>query len=379
MFYTFFENTMPTDIKALINKLKRKDPEPEDLSVYLSTGSTMVNLLCSNRVDGGLVPGHFYLFVGDSKSGKTFLGHTCLAEAANDPNFDEYDLIYDNVEDGALMDKEKFFGARAAKRIRSPRTDKQGEPIFSHTVEDLYYHLDDLAQAGKPFIFVEDSFDALYSEASAKKFRQQKNAARKEKGDDVKGSYGDGKAKKHSEFVRQIIPFLSKSRSILIGISQTRDNIGDFVPFGQEKTRSGGKALTFYNSCEIWSSVKRKLSVNVGGISYKQGHVSTFEVKKNRITGEENRADIIIAPSVGIDDTQSCVYYLVEVGHWDGDVSGKKVPWAEAPEFKHDGTVEKLVRRIEDSNQEQKLYDLVQKVWDDIRSKVALKRKKRYE
>src|SRR3990172_2022287 len=75
----------------------------------LSTGSTVCNLACSGNVKGGLVKGHYYLIVGDSAAGKTILVLTILAEAANNPNFDNHRLIYDPVEGGALFDMRKFF------------------------------------------------------------------------------------------------------------------------------------------------------------------------------------------------------------------------------------------------------------------------------
>ena len=69
----------------------------------LSTGSTLLNLACSENPFGGFLKGKYYLLVGDSDSGKTFLSMSCFAEAMIQKPFKNYRLIYDYVEDGMLM------------------------------------------------------------------------------------------------------------------------------------------------------------------------------------------------------------------------------------------------------------------------------------
>ena len=64
------------------------------LSDYLGTGSTLLNLACTGKLQGGFLKGHYYSVVGDSSSGKTFLALTCFAEAAINKNFKEFRLIY---------------------------------------------------------------------------------------------------------------------------------------------------------------------------------------------------------------------------------------------------------------------------------------------
>ena len=145
---------------------------------YLSSGSTMVNLACSGRSIGAFIKGHYYFFVGDSDSGKTWLCLTCLAEACLNPAFKEYRLIYDATEHGAIMDWERFFGSRLAKRVEPPRMVK-GEPIYSETAQDFYYHVSDAIDAGIPFIYILDSQDALSSKEEIDKFKKTKTAVRR--------------------------------------------------------------------------------------------------------------------------------------------------------------------------------------------------------
>jgi len=352
--------------KQLTRKKKKRRILPTD---YLSTGSAQLDLACTGQVGKGFLKGHMYLFVGDSESGKTFLCLTCFAEASINPNFDYHRLIYDNAEDGALMDIRHFFGQRVADRIEPPAKDKKGNSLFSKTIEDFYDHIDDAANDGRPFLYVIDSTDSLSSDAEIDKFQEQKTARRK--GRKTTGSYGDGKAKKNSAGIRQILPKLRASGSILIVISQTRDNIG----FGFEtKTRSGGRALRFYATLEIWSAVGKKIKKEVRGKPRTIGTNILLEVKKNRVNGRHRKVEVPIFYAIGIDDIGGCVEWLMSEDHWRG--SGKKI---NAPEFDYVGSKTGLIHKIEKEGLEKDLRMIVQEVWDDIEAACDPKRKKRYE
>jgi len=347
--------------RTLVNNQPKRDD-------FVGTGSTLLNLACSGRAFGGFAKGHYYLFVGDSSSGKTFDCLTCFAEAANNPAFDDYRLIYDDVEHGALMDFEKFFGKKTAERVEAPKVDKDGEPIYSTTAEDFYYNLDDALKEGKPFIYVLDSENALSSGSEESKFAEQKEAY--EKGKDAAGSYGDGKAKTHSQNLRRICAALRDSKSILIIISQTRDNIG----FGfEKKTRSGGKALKFYATLEMWSSVEGKIKKTVAGKPRNIGVHTLIQVKKNRFTGKDRTASIDIYHSIGIDDVGANIDYLVEEKIWINTKGRIK-----ATDFSIEGSKEDIVSHVEQNGLEKKLSLLVARRWREIEEACTVERKKRY-
>jgi len=148
-------------------------------SDFLSTGSTLLNLACTGYPDGGFAKGFFYFMVGDSKSGKTFLSRTCLAEATINSHFKNYRLVYDDVEGGALMDTRRYFGDGLADRLEPPDVDADGESVYSETIEDFYFNLDDALSADRPCIYVLDSMDAVNTDYSRKKFDEKKKASRK--------------------------------------------------------------------------------------------------------------------------------------------------------------------------------------------------------
>lgn len=334
---------------------------------FLSTGSTLLNLACTGKPYRGFLKGKFYFIVGDSTSGKTFLTLTCLAEAGIDPNFKDYRLIYDNGEDGALMDIEKFFGKAVAKRMEAPSYHKR-MPIHSTTIEEFYYHVDDALKEDKPFIYILDSMDSLSSKDEKSKFDEGKKAHRS--GKKSAGSYGDGKAKKNSSGIRRLISPLSKSGSILIILCQTRDNLG----FGfEKKSRSGGRALRFYACLEIWSSVKKKIKKVVNGKPRQLGIECLLEIKKNRITGKDHKVVVPIYHSLGFDNTGSCVDFLIDENYWKGEKSFN------ATEFGIKGSREKIIKYIEANDMERDLISIVADVWFSIDVACRINRKRRYE
>ena len=357
-----------TSLDELKSALRDKPEPPPLFKGMLSTGSTLLNLACSGRPSGGFARGGYYLIVGDSTSGKTVLSGTCFAEAAINPKFDNYLLVHDNAEGGALM-FEKFFGSKIAARIRPPETDKKGNPVYSHTVEDFYYHLYDCLRGKQPVIYVLDSENSLSSEAEQKKFEKRKVAH--EEDTEAAGSYTDAKAKAHSQNLRGAIALLRDTGSILIIISQTRDNLG----FGfEKKTRSGGRALKFYAMLEMWSSVKKKLVRTVKGKPRTIGIVAEVQIKKNRFIGKDRTVSVPIYHSVGFDDIGGCIDYLVEEKHWtvkDGLIDAK--------DFAVVAYRDPLVRHIETNELEHDLRVLVWEVWQDIEDACEVRRKSRYQ
>jgi RecA/RadA recombinase len=339
----------------------------------LKTGSTLLDLACSGREEGGFFRGHFYYVVGDSASGKTFLSMTCLAEATMNKSFKDYRLILDDVEGGMLMDVGKFFGPRLAARLEPPSKDEDGQPAYSVFVEDFYANIADAFEEGKPFIYVLDSMDALTSRYDEQKFDEATKAYRK--GEKPKGDYGDGKAKLNSRNLRRVIGRLRDTGSILIIVSQTRDNINAGL-FEPRKTRSGGHALTFYATLELWSSIGSRIEAQIRGRKRTVGVMAKVRIRKNRLSGRDRTVVIPIYHSCGFDDVGGCVDYLLSEGVWKKNKSGviKAVGLGPAIELHR----EKLVRELEKRELEADLKGLVVSTWKEVESACEIRRKSRY-
>lgn len=358
-------------MKKIIKDMTVEEKKPRlKKSDFLSTGSTLLNLACSGKHFGGFVKGKYFFLVGDSISGKTFLSLTCLAEAAINPSFANYRFIYDNGEDGALMDLAKFFGKAVAERLEPPAM-KDGMPVYSTTIEEFYYHLDDAVKGSRPVIYIQDSMDVLSSDSEEDKFQKVRAASRK--GTPTTGSYGDGKAKKNSAGLRRIIGPLRESGSILIVLCQTRDSITSMFP---TKTRSGGHALRFYATLELWSSVKAPIVRTVRGKKRNIGNECVIRCKKNRLTGKDRTVTLPIYYSFGFDDVGGCVRYLCDEGGWDKNT---KTGMIDATDFGIKGGEEKIVAYIESNDLEPELKLLVIQTWNEIEKACTVKRKIKYE
>jgi len=351
--------------------MKAKNPVPViHKRNLLGSGSTLLNLACTGRPEGAFLKGKYFYIVGDSASGKTFLSMSCFAEATLNKYFRRYRLIYDNIEDGCLIDLEALFNKQVASRVEAPAYNEDGTPLHSDTVEEFYYNVDDAIEKGVPFIYILDSMDGLSSDAEGSKFQEQKEAHRR--GKETAGSYGDGKAKKNSEHLRKVLSGIRATKSILIVLSQTRDNLG----FGfKKKTRSGGRALRFYATVEIWTSVVKAIRKTVNGKPRQIGVQVKADVQKNRITGKLHQVTMSIYPTYGIDDTGSMIDYLVDEGA--ATKRGSRIQISDL-DVEEPMARDALIRHIESNSLVEALRAAVWTCWLDVEEAKSLEREKRY-
>lgn len=360
------------DKKTMTQSIIDSAKQPAEKKVFskklLHSGSVMLNLACTDSLDGAWGIGRMVNLIGDSSAGKTLLALSMLAEASINPEFAEHDLIYDDAESALSFDLSGMFGSKFSERIKAPNYDGEGVAIHSDTIQDFFYTCKRLLKAGKPFIYVLDSFDSISSVDEAKKIEDNYQAH--EKGKDEKGSYGDGKAKVSSQIFRSIIRDLDRNNSFLLIISQTRENLNAMNPF-DKKTRSGGKALKFYATHEIWLALK-------GAIKSKDRKVGAYvraKITKNKITGKLREVDFPIYYDYGVDDIGAMIDFMVEEKQWGKSGNSIVIP---AIDFK--GTEDKLIKLIEsDKKIESKIRRMVQKTWNDIEESLQLGRKKKYE
>lgn len=345
-------------------------------STLLSTGSTLLNIACSGGPAGAIIPGFYYLVIGDSSAGKTFLNTSIMAECAYNPAFDKYDVYNDDAEHGNNINIHKLFGKRAADRIKAPRLDEEGEPLYSEYVEDFYdnlnHALDEAEANDRAVLYVLDSMDVLTSKQEEKKDQEQEEA--RKKGTKTAGSYGDGKAKYNSSHLRQVIPRLRKTGSILLIVCQTRDNIS---VMGGTKTRSGGRALKFYATYEFWLSRVSTETRQILGKQRQIGMVSKVQVKKNRLTGQEPAVEYPIYYSYGIDDICSMIRYLCDEKVWKKVKSRIMLP---EDSLIDSGSEDAVIAQVEnDVAVRNWLIREVKSRWKEVAQKSELKRRPKYE
>ncbi len=365
----FFRGLIVSEaFEALKREVKELGVKKKDLVTGpgLSTGSTLLNLACSGRPEVGFPVGKYVLMVGDSDSGKSWCCLSFLAEACRNKFFDDYDLIYDNVEHGNISGCLPYF---SCLEDRIELLGEEGQDPSSSSLESFYEYIEDRLKK-KSCVYILDSMDSLIPEADEDKMEEERAA--REKGKESTGSYGTAKAKLNSSKIRVVSNLLDETKSILVTISQTRDSIGFGAKFNP-KTRSGGRALKFYSRLEFWMSVCGKIKKTVKGQDYQIGANLNAKVVKNHFTGWVGDVPLTFYRKFGIDDIGGNIQYLLDVKYWKKD--GSKI---HAPEFDHNGTLENLVGKIEEGNTEWILRELVATTWNEIEEACVVDRKCRY-
>lgn len=356
-----------TTTEKALSILEKGATRAETPDEYLSLGCPLLNLAVSGEWRKGLRKGTYMFYAGDSSSGKTLATLTQLAEAANDPKFDDYELWHIDAEVGNFFDFELFFGKKAAKRIQVLRP-QDGEPML---LEFVYDWIEAKIDAGVKLVVVVDSFDSLSSEAKEKKISD--DAKLRAEGKEITGKYTDGKPKVNSERLSRIMSKLAKNGSIMTGICQIRDNMNAGL-YGPKHNRGGGHAIKFNASVEIWTVPGEKMKKSVNDKDRIIGYYTRFNIKKNRVNGRERTVTIPILPDVGMDATGAAVDFLVDEKVW-AESSGRIASTLYEATYRR----EELIRKIEDDGKEPELYQAMQAAWDGIESKLKVERKPRYE
>jgi recombination protein RecA len=258
----------------------------------IPTGSTLLDL----ALNGGWAVGRVINLVGDSSAGKTLLAIEAMANFAM--KFSIKNGRYNETENAFLLDYAQSIGLPLGLRFvgddEAKEVDRHGSATVEHFEEDLAEFIRLKIGKGKPSFYVLDSFDAL-------------DAAK-----ELKRDFGDRqpgvRAALLSEFFRKHIGGLAGAECSLMIISQLRDMIG--VMFGETQTRSGGRALRFFSSQEVWLATGKKITGKVSGVERTTGTHSIFTVKKNKLGKPFARANMVINYNYGIDDELSNLEWL---------------------------------------------------------------------
>ncbi len=354
--------------KQIVQRTKKSVQRREvDASLLVPTPCIPFNLECSGRHEGAFKLGSIVSLIGDSHAGKTLFALSIIAECAMLKRFDDFRFIYDDIESANEFDIPYLFGQKCADRI--------DESHRSKTFEDFSDFLFGLLERKEKFIYIVDSFDGLTTIAALKK--EIENIKKRAKGKDGDGSYGDGKPKLASEFFSKNTQDIDDSESLLIIISQTRDNIG-FGAMFNPKTRSGGKALKFYSAFEIWLAMQKKQKEG------KRTFITDVQAKitKNKLTGRHGEALFPILFDYGIDNIASCINFLAIEGNadtkWTGTKASLNTKGFYKPDPKKHPRYSDIVKHIEKNNLENELALLCQEAYDISIEALRTDRKRKY-
>lgn len=346
----------------------RNQFEESPVSLFLSTGCSLLNLAFSDRVDGGWPCGRIVNPIGDSDTGKSVLGMTALAEAALDERFNEHSLIYGDVE--SALTCHKLFSKAIQDRItfQSPFSEEKAP----ESIEEFHYTLMDLIKIGDPFVYVLDSFDALPSRQELEETKKAKKAFEDDK--ETSGSYQASKQKYAKKMFREVKEGIAGTNSLVIIISQTIANLSIGSIFNP-KAVAGGSALEFFSRIRFWLSKKESYKIRDREI----GRLMKCKVSKNHITGKKRTVPMWVFENIGIDDIRTSINFLCEEEVWRREgkkATSKTITVPDGP-FAGTWNEKDLIPAIEDTGVDY-LKQTLQITWDEIEDSLKQERKSRY-
>ena len=279
------------DFKA-VHFLGAEDTQT-DLTGWVSTGSTDLDLAISNRPNGGLPAGRIAEFTGLEASGKSLIMAHLLANTQKKGGI----AVYIDTENALSEEFLTAIGVDVKNMLYLPM----------ETIEDIFEAIENLildirkSSRNRLVTIVVDSVAAATT-----KIEQD--------ADYDKDGWATSKAIIMSKALRKVTNLIGKERVVLAFTNQLREKLG--AMFGDKYTTSGGKALPFHASCRVRLQAVGKIKDSDGEII---GVETQAQVVKNRFGPPFKKAKFNIYFDSGIDDQASWLdtlkkYKVITVG-----------------------------------------------------------------
>jgi len=255
---------------------------PTDLTEWISTGSSLLDLAISNRPNGGLPIGRITEITGMEASGKSLLAAHLLANTQKKGGL----AVYIDTENAMNEEFLTTIGMDMNKMLY----------VQLETVEDIFEVIENIILKVKESDRNRLVTIAVDSVAAATTKIEQAQDYDKE-------GWATSKAIVLSKGMRKITQLIGRERVALIFTNQLREKLG--VMFGDKYTTSGGKAIQFHASCRLRLKAAGQIKAKVQGKEQVIGIKTKAKVVKNRMGPPLREAEFNIYFESGIDDTGS--------------------------------------------------------------------------
>jgi len=264
---------------------------PTDLTEWVSTGSSLLDLAISNRPEGGFPVGRIIELQGMEASGKSLIVAHTLANTQKKGGL----AVYIDTENALSEEFLRAVGVDVANMLYVPL----------ETIEDAFEAIENIIETVRKSSknrLVTIALDSV--SAATTKIEQD--------ADYDKDGWATAKAIVMSKAMRKITNIIAKQRVLLVCTSQLREKMG--VMFGDKYTTSGGKALGFHASCRIRLKGVGKLKSGSGKTEQIIGVQTEAQVIKNRMGPPFKKATFDIYFNSGIDDYNSWLTLMKDYG-----------------------------------------------------------------
>ena len=272
---------------------------PSEVTEWISTGSTMLDLAISNRPHGGLPVGRIIEITGLEASGKSLLAAHALADTQRKGGL----AVYIDTENAISREFLEAIGVNLKDMLYVPL----------ETIEDIFDAMDNIVESIRKSS--KSRIVTIVVDSVAGASTKQEMAA-----DYDKDGWATSKAIILSKAMRKITNFVGRERICLIFTNQLRTRLG--VTFGDQWTTSGGKAIAFHSSVRLRLKSVGQIKLKVDGRDEILGITTRAQVVKNRMGPPLRSVDYDIYFDSGIDDFGSWLtmlknYNLVtQAGAW---------------------------------------------------------------
>jgi len=259
---------------------------PTDVTDFISTGSTMLDLAIANRPNGGVAVGKITELNGLEGSGKSLIGSHLLASTQKKDGI----AVYIDTESAVSQEFLRAIGVDTKKMLY----------VHLETVEEIFDTIETIVTKIR-----ESNKDKLVTilvdSLAAASTKQEMDT------DFDKDGWATAKAIIISKAMRKITQMIARQKVALVFTNQLRQKLG--VMFGDPWTTSGGKALPFHSSTRVRFK-------NAGQIKDKKNNTIGIKIKgqviKNRLGPPMRMAEFPLYFDTGIADFDSWLTTMKE-------------------------------------------------------------------
>lgn len=259
---------------------------PAEISDWISTGSSILDLAISNRSHGGLPVGKMVEFNGLEGTGKSLVSAHVVADTQKKGGI----AVVIDTENAAAPEFWKSLGVDLSKLLY----------VQCETVEDIFEKMEQMigivrkSNKDRILTIIVDSVAAASTKVELES-------------DHGKDGFATGKSIIISKAMRKITNMIGKQKVLTVFTNQLRQNL-NAMAFGDKYVVSGGKSLAYHCSVRVRLNNTGKLKKGEEVI----GNECKAVVVKNRMGPPQRQASFDIYFDSGIADYGSWIKVLKE-------------------------------------------------------------------
>ena len=259
---------------------------PAEISDWISTGSSILDLAISNRPHGGLPVGKMVEFNGLEGTGKSLVSAHVVADTQKKGGI----AVVIDTENAAAPEFWKSLGVDLSKLLY----------VQCETVEDIFEKMEQMigivrkSNKDRILTIIVDSVAAASTKVELES-------------DHGKDGYATGKSIIISKAMRKITTMIGRQKVLTVFTNQLRQNL-NAMAFGDKYVVSGGKSLAYHCSVRVRLNNTGKLKKGEEVI----GNECKAVVVKNRMGPPQRQASFDIYFDSGIADYGSWIKVLKE-------------------------------------------------------------------